>query len=945
MKINLSLRYWLGHKKRAGIIIITIAACMAALTCAAFLARSSSVTLYENQLDLGGYYDVIIPDISEDKLAEFESDSRFSDTGILFRGGSIYSSGGREFLFGALSEGGERLYHLSTIEGGYPEKSGEITAYRSFFEANGYAAFVGNNVRFELFDFDGNSLGTREFVISGVIDDTNARTFWIFPEHKFPNAFLHISDIPQNSGRDFLGNYAIGTDVMAMQSEFRQNGVSFYIGTRIMMMVWMAQAPITEISEESLRNNISNAQKDFYALALIPIFSGIILIVAFTSILSVVSTSLIERRKQFSMLRSIGMSKMSVLKMSLCEAFFMALVGIILGFLLGVLFYIISIEVQNNLLGMNIYYAFNVDFVIEAITINPYVVPAVESFICALCAVLIPYLAELRKSPVEGLSENKKLLQERRFSKERKLFVLSKISGNMAQSAASILIITLIMWSGIFGFTYFSEQAKVDSKNYTEMIEQSELSGFDYFAAKDFYGYSISNSQFNRHGSGMEKTLAGEVSELNEVDFSLGIIESPGTKAVYTSENITDAIHSALGSVNIENFVQDGLEELYSKSREMKGYKPEELIFNIPTVGVPEELFETLSEYLTSGSVSLEALNSGEEVLILNTTGSSPYSVGDIINMSDVVIEDELHENFDFSSGNVPQGEEPHFYYYYTDGVSPYPRAGYSYGSRRDYRVRVAGILDITDGDLLKFISTKGAVNANGQRVDCGFNILCADSAFENWGLPDRNYTKFGVKLKNNGNASEFEKSWFNLIGNSEGVESTSLAELYRAISNSRNKNMTIFAAMIISVIILGFVGIINSASLQIRRGLRSYSILRALGLTKASLSLLILRQRLAFALIGAVTAFIPLGVFEFFRRLALEKKGTLSSLSPEDGKFNIPWHWIFPWRLELFSQPLYLIIPAVLILVAAVILISNMIPARWIAKKNITEALRNDDF
>ena len=68
MKINLSLKYWGKHKKRAFSIIFAIAASMAALTCATFLARSVSVANLDGQLDGGGSYDVIIPDISVENL-------------------------------------------------------------------------------------------------------------------------------------------------------------------------------------------------------------------------------------------------------------------------------------------------------------------------------------------------------------------------------------------------------------------------------------------------------------------------------------------------------------------------------------------------------------------------------------------------------------------------------------------------------------------------------------------------------------------------------------------------------------------------------------------------------------------------------------------------------------------------------------------------------------
>ncbi|MDE7222470.1 MAG: hypothetical protein K2O34_01655 [Acetatifactor sp.] len=87
----------------------------------------------ESQLDYSGAYDVIIPDISEENLIDYESDKRFSAAGVLYRGGTISGYGSEIFHFGALSDTAVDLYHFTTDKGRYPERSGEITAYRSFF--------------------------------------------------------------------------------------------------------------------------------------------------------------------------------------------------------------------------------------------------------------------------------------------------------------------------------------------------------------------------------------------------------------------------------------------------------------------------------------------------------------------------------------------------------------------------------------------------------------------------------------------------------------------------------------------------------------------------------------------------------------------------------------------------------------------------------------------
>ncbi len=71
MKHGLFPRYWLCHKGRALSILFAIAASMAALTSAAFLARSSSAAELESRLDVSGNYDIILTDLTEERIETY----------------------------------------------------------------------------------------------------------------------------------------------------------------------------------------------------------------------------------------------------------------------------------------------------------------------------------------------------------------------------------------------------------------------------------------------------------------------------------------------------------------------------------------------------------------------------------------------------------------------------------------------------------------------------------------------------------------------------------------------------------------------------------------------------------------------------------------------------------------------------------------------------------
>ena len=946
MKINLSLKYWGKHKLRAFSIIFAIAVSMAAMTCATFLARSSSVAFFEIGRDAIGDFDLLLANTSEENLERYQFDERFSETGILYRGGTAASSGAAEYIFGALSENAESLYYFTPEAGRYPQKSGEITATRTFLEANGCAAEVGNRITLVLRDFDGNIVGEREFTIVGVLwDQRDGRTIeraYRFPnreEFVFPQVFLWHGDLQENISRSLMVQCTMSADLESVRSELNENEIDYFFNNR--MTHWNAitfSLPYGD-SEEDLYNSLKYAHKDFYARTLIPIFTAVVMITAFVSISSVMSTSLSERKRQLAMLRCIGMEKRKGLLMALGESLVMVAIGIAAGFLVGIGAYLLALFIQKELLGIHVYYAFTVHPVIAATTADPYILPAAACFITGFLATLIPYLIELNKSPVEGLHENRSSKRKIGFRVKGKTAVLGKISGGFRQNISFLIIVTVVIWAAVFGYSFFAAHTEIRTRAQRDKID-TELMGLDYLAQRSEF-YALGNAQLNRHNLGLSPESVAKISENNDVETSFAAIEAKSTKAVYNSETVDEEIANALSSTNSYNQVLIGDMEQLIATMSAQGYLENEALYNIPTLGVSSETLDMLSEFIIEGNYNKEKLLSGEEILILNTSRNSPYSVGDIIPMTDIVIDDPIAEEFDFSYGAIPENAVPSFYYVFPDDPTGYEWPCYAFGTRRDYSVTVGGIVNITDENISSFFQTDGLVG------NCGFNILCADSAFEKWGLPDRNPTKLGVKLSKNANLADFEKLWFSVIGSSSKVGSSSVTAIRRSLNTIERSNMSIFAAVIITVVILGLVGIVNSVNLRVRRGLRSYSTLRAVGLPKKGLIALIMRQGLICAVMGAITSLIPLGVYEAFRRTAHEfvlNDGIMIGFDA-NGRYDIKWQQDFPFHIEIWKQPIFLIILAVLAAVCAVILISNMIPARWIAKKNITEALRNDDF
>ncbi|MCH5197228.1 MAG: FtsX-like permease family protein [Oscillospiraceae bacterium] len=639
------------------------------------------------------------------------------------------------------------------------------------------------------------------------------------------------------------------------------------------------------------------------------------------------------------MLRCIGMSKKEALLMLLSETLVLVAIGLAVGFALGIGAYLLTYFTQKNVLGMETYLAFSVHPAVAAVTANPYILPLLSCFICGFLAIIIPAIIELRRSPAEGLQDKPQKKGDSLFQFKNKSLLLGKISGGLLQNLPYYIIVIAVVWTGVFGCTYFAAKTDANTSRNRKELE-TELHGLDYLAhRKEFY--ALGNAQLNRHFLGIAPEYAEKVMDHSEVEKAFKVIEIPSTKVIFERGSLDEGTEKILAPSNTAISISPGLDELFYKTLEFQGYTDDEVLYNIPTVAVSEDIMDELSKYLVEGEINVDKLRLGEEILVVRTSETSLFSVGDSVSMNDVIIEDKAAEEYDFEKGGVPEGAEPSFYFKYTDEEDAVLQPGYAFGKRHDFTVKIGGVLEFTDDSLSDFLKTGSVIGRSS------FQFICDEEAIFAWGLPDRNYTKIGVILNKKANVEEFEKTWFEVVRNSPDIGSNSVSKIRHKLNNTRNSNSSIFMAIMITVVILGLVGIVNSANLRVRKGLHSFSTARALGLTRNGLTAIIMRQGVICALLGAVTSVIPLGVYEMVRKSAEEymENGGHHILPDENGVFEYTWQQNFPFYIELRNQPIFLIILAVFAAVCAVILISNIIPTRWIAKKNITEALRNDDF
>lgn len=962
--MQLSLKYWKHHSRRAIALLSAIMISTMSMTIGIFLARSASQTDVENKLDFCGNYDIVVPDIDVDEIGYLSENDDIERWGMILNGGTCKTAGSAAVRYGAMeNEDAESLFHYEPEKNGrYPVRKGEIAGYKSTFEALGTAAVIGNKIEMDLYGVSGEYLKTKEFTIVGVLNDQRDTYSDMIrsmedlygadaEEMDFPELFVYKDDVFDDYTMTAMILCSPDADQYKVRNSLKSEGIKACDGTRLMELSTIAVVDFE--TENDLYENAHLAYNDFYSSIIIPVFMCIILVVSFFSIYGVMSGVIIERQKQLGLLRSIGISKKKSCNMLIMESAFFCLTGAAGGYGLGILFYIAYLHFVKLFSDVRIYSAFNAHPIARAVSLNPYVYPWLLAVIFSALAFLTALFRGINRSPLEMLHPERMQPVKREHNRSKDNRIIRNLIGrNLNRDVGVIIVIFITAWTLVFGGVFMLAKSDYDSTFTKEMLDEISGVDADYSASKNIYDTMLANVQFNRHNEGISKDDLKELQESVDTIRVTGITKLPGIKLLYNEENITGDLKKALRDLNISNNIPDFLSELNEKSLKLQGYGKDDLLYNMPATAIDPDFITDLEGYVVSGKIDMGGLQNGTKVIIAEYGGDhtdNPYKVGDKFTLTDTVITDEYIETYDFSHNTMPKNLPPAFTYDYADGsLTDLP--GYSFGEKVSFDVEVCAVIHIEDESLSNMLYSESYImnDSHDGYVSPEYNIVCCREALEEWGLPDKNYTDVYVDLSHDADMDRFEILWYTIIGHSGDVNSISRAALRDRIVKTEISNIVLFASMIIMVVLSGIFGMINSYSFAVKKNIRNFQILRAIGMSQKKINITYVSEMLIWPVIATVTSVIPIQIFDMVKKYAYHYAFDLGNNAykiAENGKMEICWQALFPWYIELWEQPVFLVMAVGFGLIILVNIFAGLFPMRQLKKIDIVDGIRNEGF
>lgn len=941
----LSYQYWSKHKKRVIIIIITIAIGIAAMVCATFMVRSNAIKSYERWLDVLGNYDGMIynPTDSEIELLLNKSNELSGKYGVMSQIGTVNINGNPYSTAYFNEESAQELYHVTPIKGRYPVASGEILVSKKVLQALGYVACTDIIMPIEITTWDGEVI-KLELTVVGVIDtEEMKRESYQVQEFMVPEVFVYPDDVNTISPIKIFFIQNSQDDENVLEALITQNkelaSLKYGQGNREIVFSQILGPRTGTYQSVWERLKTKDVDKDFNSAVIIPIFSCIISIIMFLSIYNSITTAIDERQEQISMLRCIGMSKVKAITMIVREILLFIVLGFLLGYIGGILLYILIITIQIELFDIRNFWAFFVPKYISAITLNPFIYPILFGSITSLFSIIISIL-HMRHIPVLFNRQNINQNYKRRKRGRIHLSSIRVLNYNVIKGGGIAFIsLVLVMSTAVFGFVYYWEDANHLNNTYQHKIDEIGLDGAILHAEKDIESSRFNYAQLNRHDFGISPELLKQLKQFSTQYTVVASMRAADTRISYDEYNESYAGYiEKLLSADIRIDKHQDADHMFQQFQEYYGYSSREKVFNIPSVGLMRDELEQFEPFIVSGSFDYDAIHRGEQVVWITLSQKvaqemgipynvTPYEVGTVLPMSSLVSND--YDTFDFTKGvkdGIPFLSDQEGKIYYTVGKVV------------RYNPEIGAIIELDDITLAERYFCKGMSGTTP------YNILTDFEAFSRWGILDCKFTNVDVFSKDKIVEDNFVKVWNNVMSKSTGLNTVSVTETYDTMHQNKINSIATYLSLMSVIVIVNLISMYVIFYGWISKQIPRISMLRAIGMSKKGVLKMIGIRLIKYPLFALPFTIVPIGCFELVKQYAQMKIELITSNSSMLIEDAIPWYITFP-QYNLFSN---ILIGTILIVGAifTVLVFLALIPTvHWINHHSIVDDIRRDQF
>ncbi|MFA9398128.1 MAG: FtsX-like permease family protein [Clostridiaceae bacterium] len=537
--------------------------------------------------------------------------------------------------------------------------------------------------------------------------------------------------------------------------------------------------------------------KSIYVILFIII--GIVVLATIAVIYNSFQISVVERIKQFGLLRAIGATPKQIRKIVLKEASILIMIGVPIGLLCGVF--------AN--FCVNIAFKILIDDSGEIIkfVISPEVliISALVATISIYISAYIPAKHAGSISPLVAISSRNSITKEKiRKNKSRLIKILFGFEGDLA-----------------------SKNIKRNRKRYRVTVFSITISVVLFITFKSFTDMSLNisstiNESNNIHFSVINATNNTDTEFFIKDDIIDNIKNISSVKEVYKKYN--PSYFKAV--INKENEVSEvkNMDSVY-KDVEYQGKSMDLLYASL--VAYDEPSMEIAKKYLDSGDINIENINSEDGVILIN---------------KNQLYNNETENSYIGPIANINVGDEINIQLRSFDNIDDEGNLIDGFGQDEKNQVKKVKVLAILKDEPF---------NYNG--YSNGLKLITTKEVLENITNNKIKANALNIKINN----VEDEKKTLDKLD--EIIKNENSLKIINQIDqNRKNKSSTLMVQIllygfVIVISLISTVNIINTLTTNIILRRREFATLKAIGLTQKGLKKMIVLEGLLYGIVGSV--------------------------------------------------------------------------------------------
>jgi putative ABC transport system permease protein len=756
---QLTGRYLKASKKRTALTILGIVLSVALISTIGLFFNSMQVAQVEQAKNNYGAFHLAFTKVNDDLASKITNNPKVLRYGFFSSGEEIDISGKLTISELTATDKAFELMPYRVKEGRLPEKEDETAVEKWVLGYIDKEAKVGDNVRFN----------NKSYRLTGILENS-------------------MQNQIENKGILLTRNNSIDKTKAALVVE---------LSTKTSLRKGIDELKALA-SEETVKENrylltmlgVGEASTMWGFYITLSIIIGIVIISTIAVIYNSFQISVVERIKQFGLLRAIGTTPKQIRRLVFREATVLALIGIPAGLLLGIIaMYLINLAFK--LIGAD-----------SVFTMKTVISPTILAISAAVGLISIYLSAALpahfagKISPLVAISSRSSITKEK----------IKRRKNRLAQK--------------VFGFegALASKNIKRSRKRYRITVFSIVISVMLFITFKSFMDMSL--------------TITSTPNESNDMHFSIIRDIQATEENLKIEENMVEDLKK-LSTVDMVYRIYDTLyfNAAISKNKEVKDVQDIGGIYNevdgkttlfSSIVVYDKEALEEAKKYLLAGEIDIEKLNKKTGVILINKNR---------------IINGQTKKTYMGPAADMKVGDEIELQYFdHSSKEAENPEFGKG-------KVKKARIMAILENDPFNYRGTQ-----SGLKI-----ISTAEVAQSLAEVKDVKPINLNIKIKDVKSEETALTQIESVINVNPSLSVINNIDNNRKDKTSMLMVQILIYGFVIVVSLIGSVNIINTLTTNIILRKREFAALKAIGLTQRGLKKMITYEGLLYGIIGSI--------------------------------------------------------------------------------------------